>query len=538
MTAHKNKIARRDFLTSIGKAVGGSAMLRAVAAMGIATSLPACGSSSAATTSPPINPPPSGIAQARPGDWPANAGVGRSVVILGAGMAGMTAAYEMRKLGYTCTVLEAQATAGGRNRTIRSGDVIDELDSSQICQFDVDTDLYFNAGPSRIAHHHEFLLGYCREFSVALETFTNTNHGAWLHSPNAFAGQPQIAKQLIADTRGNIARLLSSAVNQGALDQELSATDRGNLLRMLAEFGDLNAAANYAGSARAGFPGQMNVGSRQRGDLLTPLQLQQLITDAFWELRLSFSEGFDQQPTMLQPVGGMDNVARAFASQLGNETVFEARVTEIRKTSNGTRVVYSDRFGATNSIDADFCIATIPASVLAQIANDFSPAHLSEIANFRYTSSIRAAFQSRRFWEQDHSIYGGISWTNQDITQVWYPNYGFGKDTGIVLGAYIFDGAAGDALANLSPAQRLNTVSAQASNLHPEFAAESSRGISVAWKKMPFQLGGWGTSTPATLLTPDANIVFAGEHLSMLQGWQEGAILSAYHAIDQVVALS
>lgn len=73
-------------------------------------------------------------------------------------------------------------------------------------------------------------------------------------------------------------------------------------------------------------------------------------------------------------------------------------------------------------------------------------------------------------------------------------------------------------------------------NVHPQFATEALHGIGVAWKKMPFQLGGWGTSNPSVLLTADGNIFFAGEHLSILQGWQEGAILSAYSAIDGVVA--
>ena len=50
------------------------------------------------------------------------------------------------------------------------------------------------------------------------------------------------------------------------------------------------------------------------------------------------------------------------------------------------------------------------------------------------------------------------------------------------------------------------------------------------------KLAAWGVSDPGILLTPDASIFFAGEHLSILQGWQEGAILSAYHAIDLVVA--
>ena len=105
-----------------------------------------------------------------------------------------------------------------------------------------------------------------------------------------------------------------------------------------------------------------------------------------------------------------------------------------------------------------------------------------------------------------------------------------------MLAAYIFDGPPGDTFTTRTPQQRLEAASVQATNVHPEFAAEASRGISVAWKKVPFQLGGWGTSNPAILLTPDDNIFFAGEHLSILQGWQEGAILSAYQAIDAIVS--
>ena len=516
-------------------------MLRAIAAMGIGTSVSACGSSSAAATGGPAPMQPNAAAAThspRPGDWPMNIGAGKTVVILGAGIAGMTAALEMRNLGYSCTILEAQPAAGGRNKTLRAGDLMNETDSSQMCQFDLNDDLYFNAGPSRIAHHHEFLLGYCRDFGVALETFTNSNQGAWLHSPSDFGGQPQISKQLVSDTRGNIARLLSTAVNQGALDQELSATDKSNILQMLSVFGDLDQGGNYSGSPRAGFPGQMNVGSRQRGELLSPVQLQDLIADVFWELRSSFSQGFDQQPTMLQPVGGMDRIARAFEAQVLAETIFNAVVTEIRKTGSGVRVVYDDIFGAPITLDADFCVVTIPATVLASIPNDFSAAHQAEISGFNYSSAVRIAFQSRRFWEQEHNIYGGITWTNQDVTQIWYPNYGFGQANGIILGAYNFDGPSGDSFTAQTPIQRINSTVTQVDNVHPQFGGEATRGISVAWKKVPFQLGGWGTSNAAILLTPDENIVFAGEHLSILQGWQEGAILSAYHAIDAVVALS
>ncbi len=529
-------IARREFLAAIGKAVGGSAMLRAMAAMGIATSLPACGSSSAASAPGAPSPPAPRLASPRPGDWPADIGTGKSAVILGAGIAGMTAALEMTRLGYDCTVLEARTAAGGRVMTVRSGDVVNEIGASQTCQFDIDQDLYFNAGPSRIAQHHEFLLGYCREFGVSLETFTNDNRGAWLHSPNAFGGQPQVARQLRADTRGGVAELLSTAINQNALDQALTEMDKANILAMLRQYGDLDASNRYTGTPRAGFPGQASAGSRRRGELLSARRLQDLVTEFFWELRLSFSQGFDQQPTMLQPVGGMDRVARAFESRVSNAIVFEAAVTEIRKTATGARVVYNDRSGTPFAIEADYCVVTIPAPVLAGIANDFSASHQAEIAGFQYSAAVRVAFQSPRFWEREHNIYGGITWSDQEITQIWYPSHGFQQANGIVIGAYIFDGPAGSRFGDMAPATRVDTARTQASGVHPEFLDQAIHGISVAWQKMPWQQGGWGTSTPSVLLSADDNIVFAGEHLSILQGWQEGAIRSAYSAIDQVVS--
>ncbi len=536
MASDRKDVRRREFLTAIGRAVGGSAMLRTMAAMGIGTSLASCGSSSAAPGTAPIPPPPPpGMQSPRPGDWPPNVGIGKSVVILGGGIAGMTTALEMTRLGYACTILEATARAGGRNRTIRGGDMVNETDSSQVCMFDFDNDLYFNPGPARIPHHHEFLLGYCREFGVALESFTNDNRSALLHSTNSFGGQPQIVRHVIADTRGNIARLLALAVNQNALDQELSAADKSNILNLLRGFGDLSGSFDYSGTTRAGFPGQEDTGSRQRGELVNPLQLQELLRDSFWQNRQDFAHGLDQQSTMLQPVGGMDRIGIAFEAQVVQDIIYKAEVTNIQNIAGGVQINY-ERFGNPMSLNADYCICTIPATVLRSIANNFGSSHQDEIANFAYTSAGKIAFQSRRFWEQEHNIYGGISWTTQNITQIWYPNNGFGQANGVVVGAYLFGGSAGNNFANQASQTRIDTTVTQASVLHPEFGAEAIHGISVAWPKVPFQLGAWGVSDPGILLTPDGNIFFAGEHLSILRGWQEGAVLSAYHAIDLVVA--
>ena len=541
MAKKEKKIARREFLENIGKAAGSTAMIRAMMAMGIGVGVSSCGSSSAESPNQMnLNTQPMSIGtynspkSARPGDWPANSGAGKSVVILGAGITGMTSAFELQKLGYSVSILEATNRAGGRIRTIRSGDVVNELTSSQTCNFNVNGELYFNPGPARIAHHHEFLIGYCREFNVSLENFTNNNRAALLHSPSAFGGTPQVAKTVFSDIRGNISSLLASAINQNALDQALSTNDKANVLSMLRNYGDLDSNYSYSGSSRAGFSGQENVGSRDRDTQITVKNLSDLVSDAFLQSRwINFSEGYNQQSSMLQPIGGMDKIATAFKDRIASNITYGAVVKEIRKVSNSTKIIY-EKNGIQIEHNADYCICTIPTTVLKDIPNDFSEAHKTEISSFVYSNAAKLAFQSRRFWEQDHSIFGGISWTNQDITQIWYPSNALGHNDGIIIGAYIWGNTASTNFSNQSPQQRINSALLQGNNLHSEYQSEVSKGISVAWRNIPFQLGAYGLSTANTLLTPDDNIIFAGEHLSILKGWQEGAILSAYNAINEI----
>ena len=236
---------------------------------------------------------------------------------------------------------------------------------------------------------------------------------------------------------------------------------------------------------------------------------------------------------MLQPIGGMDKIATAFRDRVASVITYGAEVKEIRKVSNGAKILY-EKNGIQVEHNADYCICTIPTTVLRGIPNDFSEAHKAEINSFVYSNAAKLAFQSRRFWEQDHSIFGGISWTNQDITQIWYPSNALGSTNGIIIGAYIWGSSASTNFSNQSPQQRINSASLQGNNLHSEYQSEVSKGISVAWRNIPFQLGAYGLSSASTLLNPDDNIIFAGEHLSILKGWQEGAILSAYHAINEI----
>src|SRR5690242_3008473 len=112
---------------------------------------------------------------------------GAEILILGAGLAGMTVAYELGKLGYRCTILEARMRPGGRCHTIRKGTVSEEEGSTQTASFD--EGMYFNPGPMRIPHHHRATLGYCKELGVPVEVFTDENLNTYLYQSGT-AGAP------------------------------------------------------------------------------------------------------------------------------------------------------------------------------------------------------------------------------------------------------------------------------------------------------------------------------------------------------------
>ena len=167
------------------------------------------------------------------------------------------------------------------------------------------------SGPARIPHHHRAILGYCREFGVELEVFTNDNRAALFHHQDHFEGQPVTARRVMTDARGYIAELLAKAVSSNSLDAELTSEDKELLLNMLGGYGDLNADGLYTGSGRGGHLGEyVHRGLGLPADVHAPLGLSALLQSGFLDYRLSFSQFLDQNPTLFQPIGGMDHHCR------------------------------------------------------------------------------------------------------------------------------------------------------------------------------------------------------------------------------------
>ena len=468
MKSMTTSLSKRAFLQAVGTAAGVGAVYRSMEAMGLV-----------------------GSAHAASPELPQDSGDGKSVAILGAGMAGIAAAYELSKAGYQCTILEATNRAGGRNLTARAGDIIEEADNRQRVDFGERDHLYANLGPARIPYHHRTILGYCKEFGVELEVFTNDNRAALFHNRERFGGRPVPGRRVITDMRGYIAELLAKAVDAGSLDSALDAEDKERILAMLKQYGDLNADRLYRGTKRGGYRGKRVNAGLKAGAFDDPLDFSELLRSDFWQYKLHFDDFLDQNPTLLQPVGGMDAIARAFEQRVGRLIRYRSIVEEIRKTSQGVRIVYRPGSGGgARAVNADFAICCIPAPVLRDIPNDFAPETQEAIESIAFVPAVKIAFQARRrFWEDDHAIYGGISWTDQDITQIWYPAYGYHRANGVIIGAYIWNREIGLRFAGMTPEERLRVAVAEGGRIHPAYAAEVEVGISRAWARVPFQKG-------------------------------------------------
>ena len=471
---------------------------------------------------------------------------GASVLILGAGIAGLTAAYELRNAGYQVQVLEYNNRAGGRNWSLRGGDTYTELGgATQNCEFD--KDLYVNPGPWRIPYHHRGMLAYCRRLGVPLEAFVQVNYNAYLHNSRGFGGKPRRYREIKADYQGHVAELLAKATRQSALDSTVTREDRDKLLESLREWGALDRnyayVAGHSSSERRGYQKMPGGGLTARPIPSEPLELADILDSQLWA-GISAGDVFDMQTALFQPVGGMGRVGEAFGRELGSLIRYDAKVIEIRQDAKGVTAYYEDRAkpGAKLTAHADWCLCTIPLPVLAQIPLNVGPELSAAIAAVPYASAVKVGLQfKRRFWEEDDHIYGGITYTDLPITNIGYPSTGYhSSGKGVLLGAYIWSRNAMEFTA-MEPRERVRKAVEYGSQIHPQYPQEFDNGVAVAWHRAPFTMGCFGMWTPESrakhyddLCRIDGRVALAGEHASFLGGWQEGAVTSALDAIGRL----
>lgn len=498
------KLTRRDFLQHFGAAGGASLLFGAMNSLELMAA--------------PAGPRPD--LQGRPRN-------GR-VIVLGAGISGLTAAYELGKHGYEVHLLEARDRVGGVNHSIRRGTEETEIDTGerQLCTFD--EGLYFNGGPWRIPHSHTTVLDYCKELRVPLQFFINESDASYLYFEGeeigALSGKRVRLREVKSDMRGYTSELLSKAIDQGRLDLPLTGEDRERLVEYLVSEGYLDSADRvYRGST-----------ARGSDDLL---EITALLRSGFANRIRSIDSGVGRAP-MFQPIGGMDQIPLAFQRVLGDKISLGTEVRSIRQTPDEVRVrVAERRSGQERELTADYLISSLPLTVLAELDAQLSPELTSAIRELRYSTSAKIGIQMRRrFWEEDDGLYGGVAYTNLPIGQFSYPSNDFLSDKGVLLGFYA-NGEVGGA-DKMPISGRLQHVVDTTSKFHPQIREEYENGYCVFWDKIRYSQGAYASTPGPALLSrlsqPDGRIYLGCAAISDNPAWMDGAIRAAWGATERL----
>lgn len=452
------------------------------------------------------------------------------VLILGAGIAGMCAAYELESLGYRCRVLEARPRSGGRCVTLRAGDRSEEQGETQTCTFD--RNHYFNPGPTRIPPWH-VTVDYCRKFGIPLAPWINVNENAFiLQTRGPLANSKLRIRDVIADTEGYLTLSMRGAVDDRRIGAAWSARDRKAVMRYLSAYGRIDNDGVYRGTRCRSFK-DFDPVSSIKPTHGAPIDMRALFSGGIGGY-FKFINSINQQMTMLEVVGGTDRIATAFQRSLRARIEFGCEVTEIDAGPAETIVTFKDRSGKAHTARAPYCICTVPLTVLRGITTNFSNDALDAVRQAVYVSSTKVGVEFEgRFWEDDERIYGGVSWTDQQIHQIMYPSWGFHSACG-VLTTYN-SGASARKFDALAPTRRVSAALAELATIHPQAPAHFKSAVTVSWDRVPYSQGAyvaWNLTPDAgrlyrSMLEPQASLYFAGEHCSQLTAWMAGAIESA-----------
>ncbi len=508
---------RRDFITRVGKVGGYSAAFSAMQFLGL---MPLKGE------------------QWRPIDAAPGAGKGVKVVVLGGGIGGLVTAYEMKKLGYDVTVLEARERPGGRVWTGRKGDKVEFVDGTTQTIAWADGN-YQNIGAGRLPSTHWTILKYCRELGVPLEVEVNTSQSNLLQNDSANGGAPIALRKAEVDTRGHVAELLSKCLAQGALDQDFSAEDKVRMMDFLRSYGDLDKANKFVGGSpilgRAGFRIPPGAGP-QVGVVDSVMDMKTLLDENFWAGML-FTEEWAQSATMMQPVGGMDKIPYAFAKSLGSTVQYNSPVKSFKRTASGVTVTYTQG-GAEKTIEAAYCVIALPFEILKKLDNDLSPACRLAVTESTPSGYFKVSWESRRFWEQDYNIYGGLSWVSQGLSPIWYPSANLMADTGIFVSGYMEE--QGTPFYTMTLEQKFAESKKSVEKLHPGHGAELQKPVYFGWRHIKWNEASWirtwggGRQGYNGLVAGDGPYYFAGDTVSNVNAWQEGAALSAKLVVQKI----
>ncbi|HXG65309.1 MAG TPA: FAD-dependent oxidoreductase [Blastocatellia bacterium] len=446
----------------------------------------------------------------------------KNIVVLGGGLAGLAAAYELKKAGHRVTLLEARKQAGGRVRTLRG------FADGQ----------YAEAGPISFPQDHTFTWGYAADFGLTLIPAFRVNFEAVAHIRGSRFRIP-------ADGLANVPFSLTASERQAGI-YRLPALYLGRYMR------------DVGNPRKPGWPPEnlreldgltLEQLLRDRGasegaiDIIAASQLGILGfgLNSFSALDGVVSEAIATNAPFFEIRGGNDQLPGAFKKRL--KGIFKKRnvVRRIEQNETGVTVTYTNtKTGETQTATFDRAICTLPFPVLRdiEVVPAFSAEKQQAINELKLTPVTRAYLQfSQRVWEQDR--LDGYGYSDLDIQNTYSPTFNQGGRRGI-LAAYAGGQRALD-LGAMAESDRQEHVLRRMGNLFGNLNPHYESGTSQVWHEDEWARGAFTYFEPGQMTTllpvaqrPEGRIHFAGEHTSAWHGWMNGALESGNRAADEV----
>lgn len=447
----------------------------------------------------------------------------KRVIIIGGGIAGLVAAFELRRQGHEPLVLEAQHRVGGRVKTIR----------------DFAPGLYAEAGAMRIPRVHDLTLAYCELFGLPMRPFVMGNpktlvfiDGKRMTVAEADEKPEQLPFDLADHEKGKTwTQLWNEATSefraqyekggQDSLDDLLKEYDQYSIREFLQIRGFSEGAMELYG-VMSFRESNMNAAVVE--------QLREIVGKSFEDMQ--------------EIVGGMDQLPAAFYEQLKPYVRFGAQVTAMEQSPDAVTVHYKNPTGR-YSVRGDYAIVAIPFSVLRDIevlGTPFSREKQKAIRELNYNASTKILFQTRhRFWEHEDGIVGGTTVTDLGIRRICYPSFSDPEDErGTLLASYTW---GQDALrwGAMSAQDMIEQALEDVAQIHPSITAEFEVGAVQDWYGDTWARGAFALFEPEqqtrlqpSIVAPEGRIHFAGEHTSLYHAWIQGALESGIRAAKEI----
>jgi monoamine oxidase len=441
-------------------------------------------------------------------------GASKRVAVLGGGLAGLSAAFELAAAGHDVTILEAQRRPGGRVQTLR----------------DFSEGLYAEAGAGRIPDSHHVTLHYVSLFGLPLVPFSPP-----AGSQVAFFGGVRqkfdslahldLSRLPIDLSAGERAMGLEKMEHEyvGSLFSEVGAPDSPGFppSAALEKYGSLTIAELLA---------------RRGASKAAIAYLAQGFED---DDALDFLRDAQSHAVRLRKIrGGNDRLPRAFAARLSDRIRYGAVVKEIHRSDSGVEIRY-EQSGAPFTLTADHAVCALPFFVLRDIP--VTPAFPEDkndaIRTLRRGNVTRVIQQTRtRYWQKEGS--NGFAIVDRPM-EIWSPSFDQPGKRGL-LTAYTYERYA-RALAEKSESERQSEIANLFDKVHPGLAQELEGGVTKIWDDDPYARGAYTlfnpgelTRLPPIMARPEGRIHFAGEHVSSFPGWMQGALIAGLRAAHEV----